>query len=262
MGRSSRSHQREVSVFTFNNRPWWSLGLGIFSCAWGAAVTIAQTVPPDVVVDTPQPPPSPTNPTTTNAKGDRRFTCEVDNGSYVVMYHPQEQKGKAYAWARPQGLGGGWTEAKRCEAIASRLESYRPDGLTELRTGQENNYNVVCATTQKDASCRIVLTVPPGQDALMTRNQVFENLTLADKGQQTQGVNTYMGNGADTDWLDSLGNLGNLGNLLGGQPAPVRGQGINLKPFLSPSDGGTGQGLNGLPVRGDGGKSLNPDRFR
>ncbi|NJN90156.1 MAG: hypothetical protein HC878_07090, partial [Leptolyngbyaceae cyanobacterium SL_5_14] len=104
------------------------------------------------------------------------------------MYYPQSQPGQAYAWATPTELGGGWTEERRCNEISRRLEFYRPDGLLEMQTGVENGYSTICVTTQQNASCRIVLTVPPGQDPLVTRDRVFENLAVADRGQQTDSV--------------------------------------------------------------------------
>jgi len=83
-------------------------------------------------------------------------------------------------------MGDGWTSERRCNEISQRLESYRPDGLIELRD-VENNYNTV-VTTENDPSCRIVFTVPPGQDPTSTRNRVFSNLTVADSGEQTTAI--------------------------------------------------------------------------
>jgi len=57
-------------------------------------------------------------------------------------------------------MGDGWTSERRCTEI-STARTYRPDGLIELRTDVENNYNTVCVTTENDPSCRIVFTVPP-----------------------------------------------------------------------------------------------------
>jgi hypothetical protein len=103
------------------------------------------------------------------------------------------------------------------------------------------------------------LTVPPGQDPAATRDRVFENLVVADSGQQTDAVTTF------TDDADNI--LGQIGEVLGfpthrqssGQAANSSDS-INLRPFLSPADGGTGEYLNG-PSR-SGGQRLNPDRFR
>ena len=103
--------------------------------------------------------------------GTPRFACQIENGEYTVMYFPESQPNQAYAWATPTELGGGWTEERRCNAISSRLESYRPEGLLELRTGTENGYNIVCATTEQSPNqCGIVFTVPPGQDPVQTRD--------------------------------------------------------------------------------------------
>lgn len=171
------------------------------------------------------------------------------------MYYPQSQPGEAYPWAKPTELGGGWTPERRCNEISRRLESYRPDGLLEMRTGIENGYDIVCVTTQQDPSCRIVLTVPPGQDARVTRDRVFESLTVADSGQQTDAVTTFTGR--DRDLLDGLAdslNLPSIPNI--NLPGRSSRDAINLRPFLDPADGGTGQRLTPSAPQ------LNPDRFR
>jgi hypothetical protein len=174
---------------------------------------------------------------------DARFTCEFEGGRYTVMYHPQSQPGQSNAWATPTDLGGGWTADRRCNEIARRLEFYRPDGLLELRTSVENSYNIVCVTTEAVPGCRIVFTVPPGQDPIATRDRVFSNLTIADSGERTQGVVTYTGGGDDL--LNRIG--GALGITLpsnqGSNRTTSGSSTINLRPFLDPADGGTGERL-------------------
>jgi hypothetical protein len=197
---------------------------------------------------------------TTTPPSDARFSCEIENGRYTVMYRPISQPGQSYAWATPTQLGGGWTEDRRCNEISRRLEFYRPDGLLELRTSVENGMDILCVTTEAVPGCRIVLTVPPGQDPIATRDRIFGNLVTADSGQQTQGVVTYRGNGGQ----DILGQIGDavgvdLSGLLGGrrrstqsptqtsnQRPPQSAIGsdvIYLRPFLDPADGGTGERL-------------------
>ncbi|MEO0869842.1 MAG: COP23 domain-containing protein [Cyanobacteria bacterium J06642_11] len=144
-----------------------------------------------------------------------RFTCEVQDGEYTVMYRPRSEPERAYPWAVPTAMGGGWTPQRRCETISARLEEYRPDGLVELRTDVENGYNIVCATTEDDFdSCRIVFTVPPGQDPVVTRDAVFSNILSADAGTDTSAVNTLVGGTqlpqtadllGSTPWSDALG---------------------------------------------------------
>ncbi|MDJ0708290.1 MAG: COP23 domain-containing protein [Leptolyngbyaceae cyanobacterium MO_188.B28] len=189
-----------------------------------------------------------------------RFACQVENGQYTVMYSPESQPDQSYAWATPTELGGGWTEERRCNAISSRLETYRPEGLLELRTGTENGYNIVCATTERDPNeCSIVFTVPPGQDPVVTRDRVFENLILADRGDATQSVTTFTGNGG----VDVLGQIGQvLGTDLSTltQGSRSRSSSINLKPYLDPADGGTGAYLQGGSAQP--GRALDPDNFR
>lgn len=215
----------------------------------GPSFTLAQT-------------PETTPGSTPSASTDARFGCQLVDGQYTVMYYPQSQPGQAYPWAIPAEMGGGWTPERRCVEIGRRLEMYRPDGLQEMRTGLENGYNTVCVTTQQSPGCRIVFTVPPGQDPAMTRDRVFENLTVADSGQQTDGVNTFSGD-SQNDLIGRIGaaldiNLPNIGGRIGGSR---RSDSINLRPFLDRADGGTGDRLQG-GVSTNVSPRLNPDRFR
>lgn len=176
-----------------------------------------------------------------------RFTCQYNGSEFVVMYSPEDDPDEFYEWATPQEMGGGWTPEKRCNAISDRLESYRPDGLLELQTGTENGYNIVCATTSADSSCRIVFTVPEGQDPEDTRDLVFENLAVANSGQDTQGIRTFQGNTSAGSVLEQLGSeIGlDLPSLPRSFPSVSsrRSNSIDLRPFLSPADGGTGAAL-------------------
>lgn len=195
-----------------------------------------------------------------------RFVCRLHNGQYTVMYQPRSQPGKLFAWATPQSLSGPWDAQTRCTTIAQRLESYRPDGLSELQTAVENRQNIVCVTTEDNPSCRIVLTVPPGRDAFVVRNSVFENLVTADNGQETFGVNTFGNRGNDVQDLYNMGR-----SVLGGNKPQVSASKspINLKPYLSQEDRGTGTGLrNGVSIRRNNtptrqpGAKLRPGNFR
>lgn len=182
-----------------------------------------------------------------------RFSCQVDNSQYTVMYSPQSQPDQVYPWAVPEDMGSAWPAERRCTTIAQRLEQYRPDGLLELQTAVENGYNTVCVTTESVPGCRIVFTVPPGQDPLATRDRVFQNLTLADRGEATQGVNTFTdGDGSILDQVQDVLGLPNSSSSRSGSG------GINLKPFLDAADGGTGTQLSG----GSASPTLNPDNFR
>ncbi|WP_024547163.1 COP23 domain-containing protein [Picosynechococcus sp. NKBG15041c] len=249
------------------SHPWIqssSMALGLLGLA--ASGVVAQ-VPPDIVVDT-DPNASGTSGTVVNNPGDRRFVCQYNQGQYTVMYQPESRQGEMYSWAVPRAMGGGWSADRRCEEIARRLEMYRDDGLVELTTSRENGYDIVCVNTERNPTCQIVFTVPQGQNAIATRNQVFENLLNADSGLQTQGVNTFLGTGSS---LNSL--LGQLQGLLGGDsPRPVAqsnlSDGISLKPFLDPSDGGTGEyltqnrGTTTSPNSTNNGLRLNTDALR
>ncbi|HCF28425.1 MAG TPA: hypothetical protein DEV81_14760 [Cyanobacteria bacterium UBA11049] len=203
---------------------------------------------------------TPTDRSSSSVYSATRFSCQPVNGEYTVVYQPESEPGKYFAWAKPAQMGGGWSPQKRCYEIARRLESYRPDGLQEMTTGVENSYNTVCVTTQKVPGCRIVFTVPDGQDPVATRDRVFDNLTVADSGQQTDAVNTYTSRGND-----GIGNLLNRGReILGNGVSRPKSKNINLRPFLDRNDGGTGSQLQGgvSLQRNNSSTQLNPANFR
>ncbi|MGB3614457.1 MAG: COP23 domain-containing protein [Elainellaceae cyanobacterium] len=199
-----------------------------------------------------------TGPASTGSTSLTRFSCQLVDGEYTIMYNPESQPDGLYAWATPGDMGGGWFADRRCAEVSRRLEVYRPDGLLELRTDVENGYNTVCATTEANGACRIVFTVPQGQDPIQTRDRVFENLAIANQGQDTTAVNTYTGGGDGI--LQRIGReLGidlptNTGN--GTSSGSARSdRGIDLRPFLDPADGGTGTALRSSA-------RLDPDAFR
>ncbi len=198
----------------------------------GGPTATTSTPPADTTVQT----------DTTIPLNGTRFICQNNNGVPTVMYQPESQPDRAFPWAIPGAMGGGWTPEARCREIANRLESYRPDGLTEMGTAVQNGLNTICVTTERVAGCRIVLTVPQGQDPVGTRDRIFNNLASADDGQAIQGVNTLAGQKGN----DLLGGIGNMLGLpgLGNVNKPKNGN-INLRPFLSTKDGGTGTKLVG-----------------
>ncbi|WP_299484629.1 COP23 domain-containing protein [Acaryochloris sp. IP29b_bin.137] len=272
-----RVNQRAIRIATSS-----SLGIAIALLSTGLTPSLAQDssvddipeVDPDTGerIDPDDPDADVRTPDDPDITSSTRFFCQYTGGEYTVMYNPKSRPNEAFAWAVPSEMGGGWTPELRCQEIARRLEEYRPDGLLELQTGTENGYNTVCATSEADQRCRIVFTVPPGQDPTTTRNAVFDNLTVANSGQTTQGVNTFVGNGGN----DSLGQIVNIGRSLFGkrnrsfQGTQLRA-GMNLRPHLDPADGGTGRALRkGVPItkqqnrtrNSSKGLRLQPDQFR
>lgn len=208
----------------------------------------------------------PTPQTTVPAGGNQvRFACETMDSQLTVTYRPVDRPGSMYPWAIPGAMGGNWSASKRCNEIARRLEDYRRDGLKELRTEVKNQYDTVCVTTEKNNECRLVFTIPKGQDAISTRDSVFRNLTVADSGQQTVGVNTYT-DGGNNALNGILGNI--MGNTGAATPKPanmVPKGSIDLRPFLSEKDGGTGTKLSAPVVKPQAvpndGKKLDSGRF-
>lgn len=214
--------------------------LGPLSLAGLAEHNLPQVDPAIKTSQSSQQAASPTTSSQAASNTQPRFTCEWRDSQYTVVYHPSSRPQESFAWATPGILGGGWTPERRCTEIARRFEEYRPDGLVELQNSQLNNYNVVCVTTRQNPSCRLVFTVPPGQDPIATRNRVFQNVVTADSGQQTQAVNTFADSNSDRDALGELVKLGR--SVFKGNRTSEQGP-INLLPFLAPSDGGTGKAL-------------------
>jgi hypothetical protein len=172
-----------------------------------------------------------------------RFSCQTENGEHTVVYNPQSQPGKTYPWAKPTTMGGGWTPERRCAEISRRLEEYRPAGLLEMQTAVENGYNTICVTTSQVPTCRIVLTVPEGEDPLVIRDRVFGNLTVADNGQQTTAVTTFSGD--DNNLINQIGvAVGvDLSSLTRSNRQSRASDRVDLRPFLDQADGGTGARL-------------------
>lgn len=218
---------------------------------------------PPVVVDTEEPGSTGTSTTPTStgsssspvADSEARFSCQSVNGEYTVMYQPESEPNQYFPWATPSAMGDGWDSQSRCYEISRRLESYRPDGLIELSTDVVNDYNTVCVTTEQVPDCRIVFTIPPGQDPLVTRDRVFDNIITADSGEQTDAVNTYRDR--ETDGIGDLFNWGR--EILGGEN---NSESINLRPFLDSADGGTGTKLQGGVPKPSNSPRLNPGNFR
>jgi Circadian oscillating protein COP23 len=172
-----------------------------------------------------------------------RFSCQTQGGEYTVVYNPQSQPGKTYPWAKPTAMGGGWSPDRRCAEISRRLEEYRPAGLLEMQTAVENGYNTICVTTSQVPTCRIVLTVPEGEDPLVIRDRVFGNITVADNGQQTTAVTTFSGD--DNNIINQVGAaVGvDLSSLSRSNRSSGSSDRVDLRPFLDRADGGTGARL-------------------
>ena len=196
-----------------------------------------------------------------------RFMCETIDNQSTVTYRPVDRPGDRYPWAVPSTMGSNWNATKRCTEISRRLEEYRRDGLKELRTEVKNQYDTVCVTTERNNECRLVFTVPSGQDAIATRDSVFRNLTMADSGQRTTGVNTFAdtGNSGFGDLFGNLPGIGKGSNNSTPTSALQTKSSIDLRPFLSTKDGGTATQLRApaAPNPNTGSiKKLNPNRFR
>ena len=113
-----------------------------------------------------------------------RFYCGVQPDAsqggdvYTVMY--RHDKGKKPWLKMVSTLGDDWTPNKRCEEIASRLEIFRKDGLTQIsyRTDPNTpNQYVICAKTKVSGEgCPLLLTLKPGSDPYETIKKMADAL--------------------------------------------------------------------------------------
>ena len=76
---------------------------------------------------------------------------------------------------------------------------------------------------------RLSFTVPQGQNPVVTRDRVFENLSIADAGTETTVVTTFTG--TNNNLLGELGSILGSYSLPGSQTPAARSNGINLKPL-------------------------------
>jgi hypothetical protein len=219
------------------------LSLSVSALALVASGTLPATAAPNIS----QPPPSnepaarPGTPVP-QPVANARFRCEVLDGEYTVVYSPRSQPDQTYPWAKPTAMGGGWTPELRCAEISRRLEEYRPAGLLEMQNAVENGYNTICVTTSQVPNCRIVLTVPEGEDPLVIRDRVFGNLTVADSGRQTTAVTTFAGD--DENLINQIGVAVGIDlSSLSRSSRRRSSDSIDLRPFLDEADGGTGARL-------------------
>lgn len=130
-----------------------------------------------------------------------RFHCkempDLQKGGTVwtVMYDKYKDESKP--WLKMvTTLGEDWTPKKRCEKIASKLDSYRKDGLIGLTYRADPrtpNQDVICAKTQKfPDQCHLVITLKPGADPYETLRDMSTAL-IGNEGiyQSSDGSTTY-----------------------------------------------------------------------
>ncbi len=135
---------------------------------------------------------------------------------WTVMY--RHDKGLQPWLKMVTTLGGGYTPIRRCEEIASRLENYRKDGLTQLGyRGDSNTPNqfVICAKTKLSGdNCPLLVTLKPG-----TETEAYK--ALQDMTEDLQnGTGVYQNS------------EGKLANSNFSPSSPV----IDLTPFLAEED--------------------------
>jgi hypothetical protein len=101
-----------------------------------------------------------------------RFFCQQqtysEDGQVWTIFH-NNGNDNPLPWMRMVNeFGGEWNGAKRCDAIADRLELFRKDGLIELNYRSDPNTPkqfVICAKTKKSGgNCPLLVTLKPNED--------------------------------------------------------------------------------------------------
>jgi len=150
------------------------------------------------------------------------FYCELRPDTqrggdvWTIMY--RHEKGSQPWLKMVTTFGGGYTPIRRCEEIASRLETYRKDGLTQLAyRGDSNTPNqyVICAKTKLSGdNCPLLVTLKPGSetDAYKAVQDMTEDLS--------KGTGVYQNS------------QGKLAKSNFSEKSPV----IDLTPFLTEAD--------------------------
>jgi hypothetical protein len=118
---------------------------------------------------------------------DKFFCTQTSNGEYVTMVNTNKGPLALIIW-QGWASGSGWTPEKRCQQGTSRFQQHYNQGtLKYLRTGQINNYPVLCIASTQGGTCpqdNVIATLPLGGDAQGTLKQI-EDIR---RGAQTQPV--------------------------------------------------------------------------
>ncbi|WP_377480325.1 MAG: COP23 domain-containing protein [Microcoleus anatoxicus] len=148
-----------------------------------------------------------------------RFYCAApkDEGDVWKVIYRNEQGEKPWLKIITSLDADKWQPAKRCQAIADRMEDYRKDGLTALDYRRDDNTPgqwVICARTKKTDNCSLLLTLRPDkQDPYKALDEVLGNLK--------PGTDGYPEN-SDGGRLPSI--------------SPSEAVSINLQPYLAKED--------------------------
>jgi hypothetical protein len=138
------------------------------------------------------------------------FACKITGETYQggekwsVTYQKQ---GKTEIWLHiVREMGNDWTQARRCNELATRLTDLAKDGVQDLKVRRDPNtpnQMVICAITRNnygsEESCELVITLDVGDDDRQTRRDLLDGLT-----QGTSGIYQCAGGACDSDPLDEV----------------------------------------------------------
>ena len=77
------------------------------------------------------------------------FYCGTIDGVPTTLARTSRGNIPVIHWETDYFSGSGWTPQRRCEEVSRRFQNFHKKGwLTYLTTGELNDYNVICVTTE------------------------------------------------------------------------------------------------------------------
>jgi hypothetical protein len=95
------------------------------------------------------------------------YYCAQLNGSWNTFVNTPRGRVTLINWVNQ--FSEQWTAQKRCSAVSQRFQKFLDTGnLKYIRTGQVNNYPVICVADARGGSCmdtNVLITLEKGTDA-------------------------------------------------------------------------------------------------
>ena len=108
-------------------------------------------------------------PTTSQAESynNNTYFCAQLNGSWNTFVNTPRGRISLINWVNQ--FSEEWTPQKRCSAVSQRFQTFLDTGnLKYIRTGEVNNYPVICVANARGGNCpntNVLITLQQGVDA-------------------------------------------------------------------------------------------------
>jgi Circadian oscillating protein COP23 len=108
------------------------------------------------------------------------FSCDVKNGVPRTVARTLRGEVSIIRWVSNFGGEVGYTPQKRCEEVSNRFQQYYNQGiLNYITTGRENNYDIICVSSENGGACDgLLFTLKPGESASSLIPQLFDVASL------------------------------------------------------------------------------------